>query len=67
MSVRAVASSHCRPVRGLCPARASEGTWPAQVGTWAPGAFGGLLMAGIVVYIWRTIYKHEIALSLVTK
>jgi len=35
-----------------------------QVGTWAPGAFGALLMAGLVVYIWRTIYNHEIAVSM---
>jgi DHA1 family tetracycline resistance protein-like MFS transporter len=29
-------------------------------GTWAPGAFGALLMAGLLVYVWKVIYNHEI-------
>ena len=34
------------------------------VGAWAPGAFGALLMAGLLVYVWRVIYKHEIIIAL---
>ena len=29
-------------------------------GTWAPGAFGALLMAGLLIYVWKVIYNHEI-------
>jgi MFS transporter, DHA1 family, tetracycline resistance protein len=29
-------------------------------GTWAPGAFGALLMAGLLVYVWKVIYNHEV-------
>jgi DHA1 family tetracycline resistance protein-like MFS transporter len=30
------------------------------LGTWAPGAFGAVVMAGLSVYVWRTIYNHPI-------
>ena len=29
-------------------------------GTWAPGAFGALLMAGLLIYVWKVIYNHEV-------
>lgn len=38
----------------------------AQLGPWAPGLVGGLMMAGLVIYIWRTIYNHEIVVSIST-
>lgn len=35
-----------------------------QVGTWAPGLVGALIMAGLCVYIWITLYNHPIAFTL---
>jgi DHA1 family tetracycline resistance protein-like MFS transporter len=35
-----------------------------QLGTWAPGAFGAVVMAGLFVYVWFQIYNHPAALSL---
>jgi DHA1 family tetracycline resistance protein-like MFS transporter len=34
-----------------------------QLGTWAPGAFSGLVMAGVFIYVWIKIYKHPIISS----
>jgi DHA1 family tetracycline resistance protein-like MFS transporter len=34
------------------------------VGTWAPGAFGAALMVGLLVYVWRVIYNHEIIVAI---
>jgi MFS transporter, DHA1 family, tetracycline resistance protein len=28
------------------------------IGTWAPGAFGALVMAGLFAYVWVKIYNH---------
>ncbi|HTP02409.1 MAG TPA: MFS transporter [Anaerolineales bacterium] len=33
-------------------------------GTWAPGVFGAFIMAGLLVYVWNTIYNHEIGHTL---
>ena len=35
-----------------------------QVGTWAPGAFGALVMAGVFVYVFIKIYNHPIVFTL---
>jgi DHA1 family tetracycline resistance protein-like MFS transporter len=35
-----------------------------QAGTWAPGAAGALIMAGLLVYVWFAIYNHPVVLSL---
>jgi len=35
-----------------------------QVGTWAPGAFGAVLMFGLTVYVIVKIYNHPIAAAL---
>jgi DHA1 family tetracycline resistance protein-like MFS transporter len=35
-----------------------------QVGTWAPGIFSALVMAGLTVYVRITIFNHPIAASL---
>ncbi|MGC1378171.1 MAG: MFS transporter [Anaerolineales bacterium] len=35
-----------------------------QVGTWAPGAAGALIMAGLLVYVWVSIYNHPIVFTL---
>ena len=35
-----------------------------QVGTWAPGIFGAVVMAGISVYVFITIYNHPIVAAL---
>jgi DHA1 family tetracycline resistance protein-like MFS transporter len=31
-----------------------------SLGTWAPGAFGAVVMIGVFVYVWFTIYNHPI-------
>lgn len=35
-----------------------------QAGTWAPGAFGAVVMAGVFVYVFITIYNHPIVFTL---
>ncbi len=35
-----------------------------QLGTWAPGAFGAIVMAGLFIYVWISIYKHPIMFTL---
>ncbi len=35
-----------------------------QLGTAAPGAFGGLVLAGLLIYVLKTIYNHEIVHAL---
>ncbi|HEY5903453.1 MAG TPA: MFS transporter [Anaerolineales bacterium] len=30
------------------------------LGTWAPGAFGALVMVGVFAYVWFTLYNHPI-------
>lgn len=35
-----------------------------QVGTWAPGIFGAVMMTGISVYVFITIYNHPIVTAL---
>jgi DHA1 family tetracycline resistance protein-like MFS transporter len=35
-----------------------------QLGAWAPGAFGAVVMAGLLAYVWVNIYNHPIAQSL---
>lgn len=30
------------------------------LGTWAPGAFGAVVMVGVFAYVWFTIYNHPI-------
>jgi DHA1 family tetracycline resistance protein-like MFS transporter len=30
------------------------------LGTWAPGAFGAIIMVGVFVYVWTKIYNHPI-------
>ena len=35
-----------------------------QLGTWAPGAFGAVLMAGLLAYVWVKIYNHPIVQAL---
>ncbi len=31
-----------------------------QLGTWAPGAFGAIVMSGLFIYVWISIYNHPI-------
>jgi len=31
-----------------------------QVGTWAPGIFGAVVMVGVSIYVFATIYNHPI-------
>lgn len=38
-----------------------------SIGTWSPGAFGALLMAGVSVFVYFTIYNHPIASRLAGK
>ncbi|MFZ5858028.1 MAG: MFS transporter [Chloroflexota bacterium] len=35
-----------------------------QVGTWAPGAFGAVVMAGVFAYVFVKIYNHPIVFTL---
>ncbi len=35
-----------------------------QLGTWAPGAFGAVVMVGVSVYVFITIYNHPIVFTL---
>jgi DHA1 family tetracycline resistance protein-like MFS transporter len=35
-----------------------------QVGTWAPGLFGAVVMAGVSVFVFITIYNHPIVATL---
>ena len=35
-----------------------------QVGTWAPGAFGALVMAGVFAYVYVKIYNHPVVFTL---
>ena len=35
-----------------------------QLGTWAPGIFGAVIMAGISIYIFSRIYNHPIVATL---
>lgn len=34
-----------------------------QLGTWAPGTFGAIVMAGLLIYVWIQIYNHPIVLN----
>ena len=40
------------------------GMFLQQLGTWAPGAFGAILMAGLLVYVWIALYDHEVVHAL---
>ncbi|HSR19606.1 MAG TPA: hypothetical protein VLL49_01710, partial [Anaerolineales bacterium] len=42
----------------------SGGALLQQLGPWAPGTFGALLMGGLLAYVRTAIYNHEIAQSL---
>ena len=35
-----------------------------QLGTWAPGAFGAILMTGLFFYVWTMIYNHAVVHTL---
>ena len=35
-----------------------------QVGTWAPGVVGSIIMAGLFVYVWITLYNHPFVLDM---
>ena len=32
-----------------------------RVGTWAPGTFGAVLLAGLLFYVWNKIFNHPLA------
>jgi DHA1 family tetracycline resistance protein-like MFS transporter len=38
-----------------------------QIGTWAPGAFGAIVMVGISIYVFIKIYNHPIVITLKQK
>lgn len=38
-----------------------------SLGTWAPGVFSAVVMAGVFVYVWMKIYNHPIIVSLKEK
>jgi DHA1 family tetracycline resistance protein-like MFS transporter len=35
-----------------------------QIDTWAPGTFGAIVMVGVSVYVFITIYNHPIIATL---
>jgi len=35
-----------------------------KVGTWSPGAFGAIVMVGVSIYVFTTIYNHPIVIDL---
>ncbi len=35
-----------------------------QIGTWAPGVFGTIIMVGVSLFVFLTIYNHPIAVTL---
>jgi DHA1 family tetracycline resistance protein-like MFS transporter len=35
-----------------------------QIGTWAPGVFGAVVMVGVSIFVFATIYNHPIAVTL---
>jgi DHA1 family tetracycline resistance protein-like MFS transporter len=35
-----------------------------KLGTWAPGAFGAVLMTGLLFYVWIAIYNHDVVHTL---
>ena len=35
-----------------------------QVGTWAPGVAGAIIMGGLFIYVWITLYNHPIVHTL---
>jgi len=35
----------------------------ADLGTWAPGLFGALLLVGLAIYVWNTILNHPVILA----
>jgi DHA1 family tetracycline resistance protein-like MFS transporter len=35
-----------------------------NIGTWSPGAFGAIVMAGVTVYVFAKIYNHPIVINL---
>ncbi len=35
-----------------------------QIGTWAPGIFGAVVMVGVSIYVFITIYNHPIVFTL---
>ena len=35
-----------------------------QVGTWAPGLAGAIIMSGLFIYVWITLYNHPIIFTL---
>jgi DHA1 family tetracycline resistance protein-like MFS transporter len=35
-----------------------------NVGTWAPGAAGAIIMAGLLIYVWFALYNHPIVFTL---
>ncbi len=35
-----------------------------QIGTWAPGTFGAIVMTGVSIYVFATIYNHPIMATL---
>ena len=35
-----------------------------KVGTWSPGAFGAIIMAGVTVYVFTKIFNHPIVINL---
>jgi DHA1 family tetracycline resistance protein-like MFS transporter len=35
-----------------------------QIGTWAPGVFGAVVMAGVSIFVFVTIYNHPIVTTL---
>ena len=44
-------------------APALGGALLSQVGTWAPGLFAAVVLAGLSIYVWNTILNHPLILA----
>ena len=44
-------------------APAIGGALLSSVGTWAPGIFGAVLLAGLSIYVWMNILNHPVVLA----
>jgi DHA1 family tetracycline resistance protein-like MFS transporter len=44
-------------------APALGGLLMAGLGTWAPGVFGAVLLAGLSVFVWKAVFNHPVILQ----
>jgi DHA1 family tetracycline resistance protein-like MFS transporter len=40
------------------------GAFLQQIGNWAPGTFGAIVMLGVTIFVWFTIYNHPAMIAI---